>query len=210
MTETVDRRSAVKQRHRSAILTAAAELMDATGGTAFSVDELAERAGVSRRTIFNHFASLDDIVAQICADVLSELIDNLAAAVPAESLPEDVPLMDELAEVVRATDLVTPMAYLTRTLGGDDPESSFQDRLLNQALEQVGTGLVEVLRQRHPEADLLNLQLLVSSFAAGVLVLHQHWWQRTGAVDTPASRQVWDELLAHLISQLRSGFTASD
>jgi len=210
MTETADRRSAVKQRHRSAILTAAAELMDATGGTGFSVDELAERAGVSRRTIFNHFASLNDVVAQVSADVLSELIENLAAAVPAESLPEGASLVDELAEVIRATDLVTPMAYLTRTLGGDDPQSPFQDHLLNQALEQVGSGLVEVLQRRHPEADPLKLQLLVGSVAAGVLVLHQHWWQRTGAEDTPASRQVWDELLDHLISQLRSGFTASD
>lgn len=206
MAETPDRRSAVKARHRSAILAAAAELMDASEGTAFSVEELAERAGVSRRTIFNHFASLDDVVAQVSANVLSELIENLATAAPADTLPPDASLLDELAEGLRATDLVTPMAYLTRTLGGDNPQGPFQDRLLTQAIEQVGTGLVAVLRRRHPEAELLNLQLLVSSLTAGVLVLHQNWWQRTGAVDTPASRKVWDDLLNYLIAQLRSGF----
>src|SRR5699024_2794026 len=144
--------------------------MDATGGTAFSVDELAEHAGVSRRTIFNHFSSLDDIVAQVAADVLSELTENLATNVPAHSLPPEASLLDELAEVIRATDLVAPIAYLTRTLGGDDPEGPFQERLLTQAIEQVGTGLVEVLRRRHPDTDILDLQLLVGSFTAGVLV----------------------------------------
>lgn len=209
MDQPVDRRSAVKRRHRRAILTAAAELMDTTGGTAFSVDELADRAGVSRRTVFNHFGSLDDVVAQVSANVLSELVDNLAAAAPPEALPPGATLLDEVDEVVRSTDLVTPMAYLTRTLGGEDPQSPFQDRLLTQAIEQVGTGLVEVLRRRHPDAELLDLQLLVSSVTAGVIVLHQHWWQRTGAVDSPSSRTVWNELLTHLFTQLRSGFTAT-
>src|SRR5699024_12043335 len=108
-------------------------------------------------TISNHTPSRDDIVAQVSADVPSELVENLAAAVPAESLPEGASLVDELAEVIRATDLVTPIAYLTRTLGGDHPQSPFQDHLLNQALEQVGTCLGDVMRRRHPEARLLTL-----------------------------------------------------
>ena len=62
MTEpATDRRAALKERSRQAIVQAAAELMDETGGTAFTVDELAERADVSRRTVFNHFASLEEI-----------------------------------------------------------------------------------------------------------------------------------------------------
>src|SRR5699024_12413742 len=91
--------------------------MDETGGTAFTVDELAERADVSRRTVFNHFASLEDVFAEVCAEVLGELIEKLA--VPIDAAATDDPttepgpaMLDELAAVVRSTDLVTPMAYL--------------------------------------------------------------------------------------------------
>lgn len=200
-----DRRAALKERSRQAIVQAATELMEETG-TDFTVDELAERADVSRRTVFNHFASLDDVVAEVGANVLGGLIEKLADPIEAGRPSSAGTLLDELAEVVRSTDLVTPMAYLTRTLGGTDPNGPWHANLLNQALTEVGTGLVAALRRRHPDADPLDLQLLVSSFTGGVLVLHSHWWQQTGAADDTASREVWAGLLDHLIDQLRTGF----
>lgn len=205
-----DRRAALKERSRQAIVQAATALMDSTGGTAFTVDELAERADVSRRTVFNHFASLDDVVAEVCANVLSELIDKLAEPMDAAQPAPGISLLDELADVLRSTDLVTPMAYLTRTLGGTDPNGPWHANLLTQALTQVGHGLTATLRRRHPEADPLDLQLLVSALTGGVLVLHAHWWTRTGAADDDASRAVWAELLNHLIDQLRTGFAATN
>ena len=201
-----DRRSALKERSRQAIVQAAAELMDETGGTAFTVDELAERADVSRRTVFNHFASLDDVVAEVGANVLGELIEKLATPIEAGHTSVQSSILDELSAVVRSTDLVTPMAYLTRTLGGTDPHSPWHANLLNQALTEVGNGLVAALRRRYPDVDTLDLQLLVSAFTGGVLVLHTRWWEQTGAADDQASRTVWAELLDHLIDQLRSGF----
>lgn len=215
MTEpATDRRAALKERSRQAIVQAAAELMDETGGTAFTVDELAERADVSRRTVFNHFASLEDVFAEVCAEVLGELIEKLA--VPIDAAATDGPttepgpaMLDELAAVVRSTDLVTPMAYLTRTLGGTDAGGPWHANLLTRALSQVGEGLTAVLRRRHPGADPLDLQLLVSAFTGGVLVCHAHWWERTGAADDDASRAVWAELLDRLIHQLRTGFAST-
>ncbi|MGW6228038.1 helix-turn-helix domain-containing protein, partial [Cellulosimicrobium cellulans] len=64
-----DRRAALRARHRRAIVDAAASLMEENGGARFTVDELAARADVARRTIFNHFASLDDVVVEVCEDV---------------------------------------------------------------------------------------------------------------------------------------------
>lgn len=202
----VDRRTALKERSRSAIVQAAAVLMDETGGTSFTVDELAMRADVSRRTVFNHFASMDDVFAEVCASVLGELIEKLAAPVEGATSEPTGSLLDELAQVVRSTDLVTPMAYLTRTLGGTDPRTPWHANLLTRALSEVGDGLTAVLRRRHPDAELLDLRLLVSAFTGGVLVCHRHWWERTGAADDEASRAVWAELLDRLIEQLRTGF----
>ena len=52
-----DRREAVKYHNRRAIIDAAAALAAERGLGRFTVNDLADRAGVSRRTIFNYFAS---------------------------------------------------------------------------------------------------------------------------------------------------------
>src|SRR5699024_10253535 len=74
-----DRREALRARYRRAILDAAADLMDQSEGAAFTVDTLAERADVSRRTVFNHFASVEDIVIEVFSEVLSGFADHIDA-----------------------------------------------------------------------------------------------------------------------------------
>src|SRR5699024_10728557 len=134
---------------RRSILTAARELMDATGGIAFTVDELAERADVSRRTVFNHFASLDDVVAEVATEILGELADNLAA--PATRSGRRGTALDELIGTVRGTDIVGPMAYLTRILGPVEPTAPWKADLLARAVSQLGSALVDILAQHHPD-----------------------------------------------------------
>ena len=57
-----DKRSARKAENRIAIVEAAESLILEGGYGALNAEALAERAGVSRRTIFNHFASVDDVL----------------------------------------------------------------------------------------------------------------------------------------------------
>lgn len=80
LTATPDRRAELKARYRRAILDAADSLIRERGNPQFSVDELAERADVSRRTVFNHFSSLDDVIMTTCARVLSATVDEFRAA----------------------------------------------------------------------------------------------------------------------------------
>ena len=47
------------------ILRAAYELFYRQGFTRVSVDAIAERAGVTKRTIYYHFASKDDVIAAV-------------------------------------------------------------------------------------------------------------------------------------------------
>lgn len=126
----VDRRAALKARHRRAIVDAAAALIGESGGTRFSVDELAERADVSRRTVFNHFASLDDVVTEVCNEVVGAALDRLDAIASDQQVGQDqqrrqdergadVTLFDEVADALRSTDFVTPLVYLTRVLGDE-------------------------------------------------------------------------------------------
>ena len=55
----VDKRSARKAENRIAIMDAAEKLVLAGGLKALTADTLAAESGVSRRTIFNHFSSVE-------------------------------------------------------------------------------------------------------------------------------------------------------
>lgn len=212
-----DRRAALKERHRQAIVAAAAELMDTTGGVAFSVDDLAARADVSRRTVFNHFASLDDVVMQVCADILGALVDRFVASASAARVaparagaatPEHHAgvMFDEVVHALRTTDLVTPMAYLTRTLGVPPHASPARAALLLRSLDHVSERFSAAMLSRHPDADPLDVHLLVNSLVSGVVVLHRHWFVRTGGADDDASRLVWTELVERLVVTVRDGY----
>lgn len=199
-----DRRVALKTRHRQAIVAAAAELMNERAGTDFTVEQLAERADVSRRTVFNHFSSVDDVVTEACGNVLSSVIESLAV-VPAGDCGEAT-MMEEMAAAFRSADLVGPMAYLTRVLGCPEQEPSPRQALMTlRVFTEASDRLLAEMLARRPEADKLAVHLLVGSLAGGVGVLYHHWAAETGAVDTPESRRVWTRLLERLIAAVRDG-----
>jgi len=204
-----DRRSAVRERHHRAILAAAADLMDETGGAGFTVDELAARADVSRRTVFNHFPSMDDIVTAVCSEVLGAILVSLearAAAMPAGEVGTTA-VFDELSAALVGTDLVGAMRYLSRVLGGDGPSPRVAAVLL-RASTQVGEALAGVLLRRHPDADPLQVHLLVGSLMSGLVVIHRHWYETAGAADDETSARTWSALLDRLLATIRAGYGA--
>lgn len=193
--------------------------MESTGGIEFSVDDLAARADVSRRTVFNHFASLDDVVREVCADVLGALVERFVASAAVAPAPEPgvaatpeatsgEAMFDEIVHALRSTDLVTPMAYLTRTLGYDGETSPSRAVLLQRSLEHVADRFSTAMVERHPDAEPLAVDLLVNAMLSGVVVLHRHWYLRTGAADDAASRAVWAELVEQLVASVGDGYRA--
>jgi TetR/AcrR family transcriptional regulator of autoinduction and epiphytic fitness len=200
----IDRRAALKNRHRQAIVDAAAALMDERSGTDFTVEEIAERADVSRRTVFNHFASLDDVVVEVCSGALGTVIESLASVDLGDGT--NASTMEEMADVLRAADLVGPLAYLTRVLGLPHDQPSPRQALMTlRVFTEVSSLLSAAILLRRPGADRLALDLLVGSLAGGVGVLYHHWATETGAIDTPGSRQVWSRHLERLIQSVRDG-----
>lgn len=202
-----DRRAQLRERHHRAIVDAAAALLDAKGAAGFTVDELAARADVSRRTVFNHFPSVDDIVIAVCSEVLGDVVASFESQPTTQVDPTPPTVFDEVAAVLRATDLVTPIAYLTRVLGAADGEpSQRQAFVLLRAFTDVSERLSTELLRRHPDADVLTTRLLVSSLIGGLVVLHTHWLEATGATVDDRSRAVWDGLLDRLIDRTREGY----
>lgn len=220
MTEApTDRRVALKARHRQAIVDAAAALIAETGGLRFTIDDLARRADVSRRTVFNHFASVDDIVAEVFGDVIGTLVASYEreSATPTAGRGrgpggEDdgrAQVFDELARAVRSTDLVAPMAFLTQSLRSHDEHSPAIAAVLVRVLDAARSRLAAAVLARHPAADVLDVDLLVNAVVSGFLVLHRHWDAQTGAVDDEPSRAAWAVLVDRLLDRTGRGFATA-
>ena len=207
---TVDRRSALKARHRQAIVDAARRLIDAHQGPRFSVDELAAQADVSRRTVFNHFDSLDDVILAACTEILDAVVASFREAATASVHDEGgvATVFEEIVQAVRSTDLPQLTAYLWSALGGLEAPADRQQRFMQVALSRVADDLtLEVLR-RNPAVDPLDAELLISSLLHGVAVIARRWVDEFGGATSPAARRSWDHLLDRLITRLRTGFSA--
>ena len=201
-------RDARKARTHRALIDAALTLAHRHGPGGLTVDAVADLAGVSRRTVFNHFATLDEIVLAACTEVLEVLVDGFLAETAAQPPREPGPAaaFDDVVRALRATDLVGPMAYLTRALGAHEPHDPRVRAFVDTAFGRCTTHLIAEVTRRYPTVDPLDVELAVSSLLSGVLVIHEHWWERTGAADDAASRREWDTLLDRLVTILRAGF----
>jgi|SRR5690606_2142287 len=209
----VGRREALKARHRRAIIDAASELMDELEGTHFTVDQLAERADVSRRTVFNHFGSLDEVVLEVLGRVLETIVDSIDADLAAEPAERaaGVPVFDRVAAALRNTDLVTPIVRLTCSLGepgGAGASAHGEAVLFERAFTDLSARMAAIARRHHPGADPFTVDLMCSSLVSGGLVVVRYWEEATGGVDTAESRRVWDDLLERMISATRAGYGA--
>ena len=204
----VDRRAALKERHRTAIVDAADALIRERGSARFSVDELADRADVSRRTVFNHFSSLDDVVTTACARELAVVIDTFEAQVVATPLGDGTfgSLFDEVAATLRATDLTPAIAYLGTALEHvRDPEASGV-RIVQDTFHRVSSQLSLGVTERHPGAERLDVELLVSTLLHGIALVAERWADEAGARLDDASRARWAELLEHVLVTAKRGY----
>lgn len=89
--------SRLTDRKRAAILDAAIAEFRATGYEATSMDRIAASAGVSKRTVYNHFPGKDALFAQI----LETMLERAHAQAHRPYRP-DAPLRAQLLDVVRA------------------------------------------------------------------------------------------------------------
>lgn len=203
-----DRRAALKARHRRAILDAARALINEGSAARFSVNQLADRADVSRRTIFNHFSSIDDVVTTACTEMLGAVIDNFRELVSATPIVPGsrTSMFEAVVAALRATDVPSTIAFLWQALGGFGADDPRPQQIFQATFSRTTTDLARELAERNAERDPLEAELLVSSLMHGTEVIAQHWLAATGAAIDEAARTLWIELLDRLIETIRTGY----
>lgn len=212
-TTSVDGRSVLRAERRQAILTATRELVASASTTHITVEQVAERAGVSRRTVFNHFGSFDALLVAVCEEVLAEVtaqvLDDVARRARRTVAAQRDPgaSLDALCEAVRGADLPTAMVSIDRLIGGLGGDETRVEAISQSALDQVGRRIAAEVLRADPGLDPLTLELTVAFLMNGVGVLAHRWLEQSGARLTPATRGAWTRSMSRLLRQIRSGYT---
>ncbi|WP_210439443.1 TetR/AcrR family transcriptional regulator [Nocardioides xinjiangensis] len=209
-----DGRSAVREEHGRALVDAARALASERGARGFTIDQVAALAGVSRRTVFNHFGGIEQLLVAVCDQVLAEATADLLAAV--DRLTGDLPTgtaggraaLDALVEATREVDLATAIVTIHRVLGAPAAGDERAAAISRRAFEHVGGRLRGRLLDRAPHLDPLDLELTLTLLTNGLTLLAGHWLAQHPdlTADVPAvARADWDRLVDRLLHRLRVG-----
>lgn len=153
------RRELNKAATREALVRAAVDLVSEVGLDAVTADAVAEQAGVSRRTFFNYFASVEDCLSSSITGILS------AAIVAFEAEPVDQPVMTAASHAFSHVFTADAMPHLARVFS----LIRTHPRLLRSHLEQwdrATDAIVEALTARFPGTDPLWIGAMASSLVA--------------------------------------------
>jgi TetR/AcrR family transcriptional regulator, regulator of autoinduction and epiphytic fitness len=204
-----DRRELLKLRNRRAIIDAAGALAEEKGLGGFTIAELAERADVSKRTIFNHFASGEEAVYARLAELLGGIVDNFVSV--AEPNPIDDhrnlgSIFEQVAAVIQSADLLGPLNGMMR-LGRSSQDHPSTLRWTHEVMQTVTSRLTAEVARRNPGADQFAIRILASALVNAVGTTFEAWGNETGGVDNAATRERWDALLSRAVDFLRHGFS---
>lgn len=193
------RRELNKAATREAIAAAALEFLRSSDITSFTVDDVAAAAGVSRRTFFNYFSSVEAAVTSYTQRYLDSVIAEF------EARPVDEPFLESAQRALSVVGNSADLAILaeTFTLTQDPHLGRFQ----LQAWDECTLKIVEVARRRLPAGTTeLYVLALVGAIVGSCRAAVQVWYQEYGADTSDSSMARLREHLGVTISLLRDGF----
>src|SRR6201997_3530653 len=150
---------------RAACLRAAMEVLEEDGATALSLRAGARRAGVSPGAPYRHYADRDAVISAVAAVGYRELAEQLAAAHPAPSTPDDL-----AAVAVAYVQFALQRPALFRAMFSEPCDRDSSERVAATAAisEYVGA----IVRQSFPGADEEALSTAVWALVHGLAFLH--------------------------------------
>ncbi|MFD6862650.1 TetR/AcrR family transcriptional regulator [Streptomyces diastaticus] len=169
-TATATRRQGRGGRER--ILSAAAGLFAAQGINATGMEQIAERAPVSKRTLYAHFRTKDELVLAHLED-LSSTGRTLEGALAREDIPARERVLALFDPPPAGTDPVRGCPFIDAAVEFPDPQDAVHAYAREQKLLMVRlvTGLVTELGCREPALLAEQLVTLADGAASRAMVL---------------------------------------
>ncbi|WP_426976627.1 TetR/AcrR family transcriptional regulator [Pseudarthrobacter sp. O4] len=198
----LSRRELNKAATRQAITEAALGLLRTRGPGNFTVEDIADDAGISRRTFFNYFNSTEAAIAAVTFGFLDKALQQFRLRPAGEPFLESArAALVELADPMT----VAPMAELY-SLGQSNPQLSRSEL---EAWDHCTAEIIAAARERFGagvELDELYLRALAGSVISCGKAAMDVWLARCGGSLTPESLSTLRQLLIDSMSLLGSGF----
>ncbi len=182
-----------KQIARETILQATADQAAEVGSFDFSIGDVAKRAGVSHRTVYNYFESREGLI-----DSLSEWIDAQWTGLGGVVVPES---LGELPDATRSNFLVfEEQSHLVEVIARLDPVER-----LTPAQERRTRAFSKVVAEAYP--DLTPGQLESTAVLLRQVASARNWYQMTRAhgLSTPQAAEIVAWAIERIILALDRG-----
>ncbi|WP_342737482.1 helix-turn-helix domain-containing protein [Bradyrhizobium sp. B117] len=167
-----------QQATRERLTRAAMALFRERGFEATTIDDIAAKAEMSRRSFFHYFASKEDVVAAWQEDAAAALVAEILARPADESMLTAAE--NAIAAAVKRVDPAeaTAMSRLKR----DNPALHARDQLKYEKLERA---LADGLAQRAKSKSDMAKARLVAMIATGAMRVGGDSWMGEGAREKP-------------------------
>lgn len=198
----MSRRELNKAATREAIVRSVFEQLQSVGYEGLTAESVADAAGVSRRTFFNYFPSIEaalneptKLLLENAVAVLDEVdpgIDLLSAAVTTVESLVDPALLEPIANL-----------YL---LASEHPQMA---RMQLEAWNDCAESLTEIITARAPNGTELAARVFAQCIIGAGKAAFGQWSRRLTEAPDPADprrTQMLRATLAEAIAQLRDGF----
>ncbi|WP_160666971.1 TetR/AcrR family transcriptional regulator [Pseudarthrobacter sp. ATCC 49987] len=202
------RRELNKAATRQAITEAALGLLRSKGPGNFTVEDIAEAAGISRRTFFNYFSSTEVVIASVTHGFLDTALQQFRLR------PADEPILESArAALVELADPMTiaPLAELY-SLGQSNPQLNRSEL---EAWDHCTAEIIDAARDRFTqgggvEIDELYLRALAGSVIYCGKAAMDVWFVRCGGSLSAESLSTLRQLLIDSMGLLGSGFASPE
>lgn len=200
------RRELNKAATRQAISDSTLELLRSQGPGNFTVEDIAESAGISRRTFFNYFSSTEAAIASVTHGFLDKALEQFRLR------PADEPILESArAALVELADPMTvaPMAELFSLTQASPLLARSELEAWDHCTEQIIAAARERAAQ-NPDAEMdeLYLRALAGSVISCGKAAMDVWFSRCGTDLSAESLSILRQLLIDSMGLLGSGFAA--
>jgi AcrR family transcriptional regulator len=196
--------------NRRAILEAARKLIAAHGFGGFTSADLARHAGVSRRTVFNHFPSVEEA---ILAALSQELMDRADAWVeqvgpPGVRFATLAEAFDAFAASVPQLAFNPTVELVSGALEGDQNAARVGLAWRTSVLTAVCAKVSEGVCARMDNPDRLAVEVMAKTIMGAWSTAFEYWLFETGGNTDDAGQALLLELTEAAIAQVRAGYSA--
>ncbi len=196
-TKTGSRRELNKERTRQSIKSAVLHLACGCPIASITAEQIAEQAGVSRRTFFNYYAGIDAVLTEATQEPMLAVFEAFLAR-PADE--------DPLAAMIAALQGPLPgeLAQWCAALSRPDNQSSETYARVWQRHTEWVAGVLHA--RLGPDANHLYVAGLAGAVMSLFTAAQERWMTRTQGRLDEASLLLFSELLRTALSHARDGW----